>query len=132
MAALDFPSNPVDGQQYSFNGVIYYYNAAMGAWLTVLSSKVTDTSANTQVLYNDAGYSNGSYGLIYNKTANTLVANTISTVRNVSVNSFIEFDANIAYDYTITTGRNALTAGPVAIANGNTVTIPNGSYWTVT
>lgn len=132
MASLDFPSNPVDGQQYSFNGVIYYYNAAMGAWLTVLSSKVTDTSANTQVLYNDAGYSNGSYGLIYNKTANTLVANTISTVRNVSVNSFIEFDANIAYDYTITTGRNALTAGPVAIANGNTVTIPNGSYWTVT
>jgi len=137
MASLDFPANPVDQQQYSINGIVYYYNAAIGAWLTVLSSKVSDTSSNTQVLFNDAGFSNGSPGLIFNKSANTLyaqniVANTITLSRNLTVNNFIEFDSNITYDYTITTGKNALTAGPVAIANGVNVTIPSGSYWSVT
>lgn len=137
MAALDFPTNPTDQQQYTLNGIVYYYNAAIGAWLTVLSSKVTDTSSNTQVLFNDAGISNGSPGLIFNKSANTLytqtvAANNIVLSRNLSVNNFIEFDANITYDYTITVGKNALTAGPVAIANGVYVTIPDGSYWSVT
>ena len=57
----------------------------------------------------------------------------ISSVNgDISIANFIEFRANITYDYTITTGRNALTAGPVSIASGNTVTIPSGSYWTVT
>ena len=51
---------------------------------------------------------------------------------DMAVANFIEFTANITYNYTITTGRNALTAGPVSIASGNTVTVPSGSYWTVT
>lgn len=132
MASLDFPTNPVDGQQYSLNGVIYYYNASMGAWLTVLSSKLNDTSANTQVIYNDAGISNGSYGLVFNKYANTLYANTVSAPKIVASGCFIEFEANISSDYTITDGRNAFTAGPVSIANGVNVTIPANSYWSVT
>lgn len=85
MASLDFPSNPVDQQQYSLNGIVYYYNAAIGAWLTVLSSKVTDTSSNTQILFNDAGFSNGTYGLVFNKSANTLTTNTIVATGNVTI-----------------------------------------------
>lgn len=137
MAALDFPANPIDGQQYSLNGIIYYYNASVGAWLTVLSSKVSDTSSNTQVLFNDAGYSNGSPGLVFNKSANTLyansvTANTVVITRSLTVANFIEFDANITANYTFTTGKNALSAGPVAISDGVYVTIPDGSYWSVT
>ena len=33
--------------------------------------------------------------------------------------------------YTIQTNKNALTAGPVTVANGVIVTVPNGSTWTV-
>ena len=76
--------------------------------------------------------------LAYNK-ANTSLQNTSMTIAgdikvsgNFAVNNFIEFDTTISYNYTITTGRNAFTAGPVSIASGNTVTIPDGSYWTVT
>lgn len=137
MASLDFPTSPVDGQQYSLNGIIYYYNASVGAWLTVLSSKVSDTSSNTQVLFNDAGYSNGSPGLVFNKSANTLyansvTANTVVITRSLTVANFIEFDANITANYSFTSGKNALSAGPVSIANGVYVTIPDGSYWSVT
>jgi hypothetical protein len=137
MPALDFPANPVDQQQYTLNGIVYYYNAAIGAWLTVLSSKVTDTSSNTQVLFNDAGYSNGSPGLVFNKSANGLyanavTANTVVITRSLTVANFIEFDANITANYSFTSGKNALSAGPVSIANGVFVTIPDGSYWSVT
>lgn len=45
--------------------------------------------------------------------------------------AFYENDTTITADYTITTGKNAMTAGPVSIANGVTVTVPNGSVWTV-
>ncbi len=137
MASLDFPTSPVDGQQYSLNGIIYYYNASVGAWLTVLSSKVSDTSSNTQVLFNDAGYSNGSPGLVFNKSANTLYANSVTSntvviTRSLTVANFIEFDANITANYSFTSGKNALSAGPVAISDGVYVTIPDGSYWSVT
>lgn len=37
----------------------------------------------------------------------------------------------ISNNYTIPSGQNALTAGPITIANGITVTVPAGSVWTV-
>ena len=36
MATLDFPSSPVGGQKYTLNGVSYYYDATVGAWLTTV------------------------------------------------------------------------------------------------
>lgn len=44
---------------------------------------------------------------------------------------FVETDTNITGDYTITSGKNAMTAGPVTVNNGVTVTIPSGSVWTI-
>lgn len=38
----------------------------------------------------------------------------------------------ITSDYTLTTGKNGLSAGPITINTGVTVSIPNGSYWVVT
>lgn len=34
-------------------------------------------------------------------------------------------------DYTITAGKNALSAGPVTVATGVTITVPSGSTWTI-
>lgn len=45
--------------------------------------------------------------------------------------AFYENDTTITADYTITTGKNAMTAGPISINNGVTVTVPNGSVWTI-
>lgn len=44
---------------------------------------------------------------------------------------FYENDQTVNTNYTLTTNRNALSAGPVTIANGVTVTIPSGSVWTI-
>jgi hypothetical protein len=42
-----------------------------------------------------------------------------------------ENDQSVTGDYTITTGKNGMTAGPIAVDSGATVTVPNGSTWTV-
>lgn len=44
---------------------------------------------------------------------------------------FYENDINVENDYTITSGKNALSAGPITISSGVTVTVPVGSTWTV-
>lgn len=44
---------------------------------------------------------------------------------------FYENDQIVNASYTLTTAKNAMSAGPVTIANGVTVTIPNGSVWTI-
>tara|TARA_A100001388_G_C28648826_1_gene440873 strand:+ start:377 stop:766 length:390 start_codon:yes stop_codon:yes gene_type:complete len=44
---------------------------------------------------------------------------------------FYENDIGVAQSYTITSGKNAMSAGPITLANGVIVTIPNGSVWTV-
>ena len=44
---------------------------------------------------------------------------------------FYENDVTITSDYTITTNKNAMSAGPVTINNGVTVTVPDGSVWSI-
>lgn len=44
---------------------------------------------------------------------------------------FYENDQQVTGSYTITTNKNALSAGPVTINSGVTVTIPSGSVWTI-
>ena len=44
---------------------------------------------------------------------------------------FYENDIGVAQSYTITSGKNAMSAGPITLANGVVVTIPNGSTWSV-
>jgi len=45
--------------------------------------------------------------------------------------AFYENDRTITADYTITTGKNAMTAGPIEIQDGVTVTVPGNSTWVV-
>jgi hypothetical protein len=40
-------------------------------------------------------------------------------------------DVTVTASYTVPTGKNAVTAGPVTINDGVTVTVSDGSVWTV-
>lgn len=44
---------------------------------------------------------------------------------------FVENDQTVTTDYTITSGKNASSAGPIEIDTGVTVTIPTDSVWTI-
>lgn len=45
--------------------------------------------------------------------------------------TFYESGQTIISNYTITLGNNALTPGPITVNSGVTVTVPNGSVWTI-
>jgi hypothetical protein len=42
-----------------------------------------------------------------------------------------ENELSINYNYTITSGKSAMSVGPINIANGVSVTVPSGSKWVV-
>ena len=44
---------------------------------------------------------------------------------------FWENSTNVTVDYTITDGKNAMSAGPITIDNGITVTVGVGETWTI-
>ncbi len=44
---------------------------------------------------------------------------------------FYENDITVSTSYTITAGKNAMSAGPITVSAGATVTIPSGSVWTI-
>lgn len=44
---------------------------------------------------------------------------------------FMENDQSVTASYTITAGKNAVSAGPISIADGVVVTIPTGSTWSI-
>lgn len=47
-------------------------------------------------------------------------------------NPFVyENDINVTADYTITSGKNGMSAGPITVDSGVTVTVPTGSVWTI-
>jgi hypothetical protein len=55
---------------------------------------------------------------------------TIAT-GNTTNKGLWENSNTITADYTITTNYNAMSVGPLTVANGVTVTIPNGSNWMI-
>ena len=44
---------------------------------------------------------------------------------------FFENDNSVDVNYSITSGKNAMAAGPIAIKSGVTVTVPSGSFLTI-
>ena len=68
-----------------------------------------------------------------NSTATfTLASSTPGGGGSVPINDiFYENSANVTTSYTISTNKNALSAGPITIDSGVTVTIPSNSEWTI-
>ena len=44
---------------------------------------------------------------------------------------FFENDNSVDVNYSVTSGKKAMSAGPIAIKSGITVTVPSGSFWTI-
>lgn len=66
-------------------------------------------------------------------TALTVDASQVVTanVKLVSSSGLWENSATVNADYTVSSGNNALSAGPVTVASGVNVTVSSGSVWTV-
>lgn len=85
------------------------------------------TPSNGMFRYNSSdnafeGYANGAWGAIGGAGGAT---------GGGSDDVFYENSQNVTTDYTITDGKNAMSAGPITIDSGVTVTVGSGEFWTV-
>ena len=92
------------------------------------------TSINAQIVANVVGANelnvsgNGTSGQVLTSDGD----GTFSWATSGAIDDiFYENSTTISADYTITSGKNAMSAGPVTIASGVTVTVPSGSRWAV-
>lgn len=44
---------------------------------------------------------------------------------------FFENDITVTTDYTLSSNKNAVSAGPITVATGATITVPSGATWTI-
>lgn len=56
---------------------------------------------------------------------------TVAGGGNTTTNGLYEHANTITTNYTIGTGNNAMSSGPITVATGASVTVPTGSTWTV-
>lgn len=83
------------------------------------------TGANGLVRYNSSlstfeGYKNGAWGAIGG-----------GATGGGSDDVFYENGQTVTTNYTLSTSKNAMSAGPVSIDSGVTVTIPSGQSWSI-
>ena len=95
--------------------------------LTGLSTNISTTGQVTGSLVYSSGLITGS-----TLVANSITGSAILSTSTVSANMpFFLGSTTITTSYTIPTNYNAMTPGPVTISDGVTVTVPDGSTWTV-
>lgn len=72
-------------------------------------------------------------GGVFTKTdGGTVVEVGSSSGEAFSISGAIyENDNSVDANYSITSGKNAMSAGPITISSGVTVTVTSGSTWTV-
>ena len=74
----------------------------------------------------------GSGVVTYYGDGSQLTGITAGAIGGATTNPvFYENDNSVDVSYTISTDRNAMAAGPIAIKSGVTVTVPSGSFLTI-
>jgi hypothetical protein len=112
-----------------FTDTIYTHPATHPASMLTGALPAIDGSALTGI---DALPTQATHAGKYLGTDGTTASwNTLDTDANSTTKGLYEHANTIAANYTIATGNNALTAGPITINTGVSVTVPTGSTWVV-
>lgn len=131
------PGSPVTGMlRYNtttneFEG----YSGASPTWKSVGGSAITNDTTTSSFIYpallnTTTGTALNMYtsnaNLLYKPSTGELQANILT-----ANTPFINNASTASADYTIPTNHNALSAGPVTVDTGVTVTVPDGSAWVI-
>ncbi len=73
----------------------------------------------------------GHAGKYLTTNASTASWATLDTDANTTTKGLYEHAHTISANYSITSGNNAITAGPITINTGIAVTVPTGSAWVI-
>ena len=95
-------------------------------------SNDTTTASNLYPLFSSA--SSGTPTTIYTSNAKYLYKPSTGELQAselVASNGLVVNNATVSTSYTVASGTNAISVGPITIASGQTVTISSGSRWVI-
>ena len=102
------------------------------AWSSVGGSAITnDTSTATDVYPLFANATTGTAANVYTSNAKLLYKPSTGELKAqelVATNGIVVNSATVSADYTVAAGSNAMSAGPITIDSGVTVTITDGTW----
>ena len=122
------------------NNIYVIYQAGVIGVMSPTDNSVTANSiqsnAVTTAKLSDSGVTAGTYG---NTTVIPVITvdakgrtTSVTTAPVNQANGVIhEFSTTVTSSYTLSTGKNAVSVGPVTVANGSAVTVPPGQRWVI-
>ena len=123
---------PIGATNYvlTSNGTTATWAVASGSGATITN----DTTTATNVYPTFAAATSGSLATIYTSNAKLLYkpsTGEFTSSVHVSSNGIQVNSKTVSTSYTIATGNSGMSAGPITIASGQTVTVSSGSRWVV-
>ena len=91
----------------------------------------TDASTASWATVDALPAQSGNAGKYLTTDASTASWATLDTDANKTTKGLYEHEHTIDADYSIASGSNAMSAGPITIDSGYSVTIPTGSTWVI-
>jgi len=131
------PGSPVTGMiRYNttsnqFEG----YAGASPSWLPVGGSVISnDTTTATNLYPIFANATSGTATTVYTGNANLLYRPSTGELQAqelIAANGLVVNSATVSVNYSIPSGSNAISAGPVSVNSGIVVTVSSGSVWVI-
>ena len=123
---------PIGANNYvlTSNGTTAVWALATGSGATITN----DTTTATNVYPTFAAATSGSLSTIYTSNAKYLYkpsTGELTSEHFVAGNGIFVNSLTIDVSYTIAAGTSGMSAGPITIASGTTVTVASGSRWVV-
>ena len=118
------------GQILTVAGGVPTWAAAPPSGATI--SNDTSTASNLYPLFSNA--TSGAPTTIYTSNAKYLYkpsTGDLQASQVVASNGLVLNSSTVATSYTIATGNNAMSVGPVTVASGQSVTVSSGQRWVV-
>ena len=112
----------------STNDYVTVTGASPAQYNGTYSITVTGASTFTYVMASTPATNATSVGTYY---ANLWLAIGGGATGSGGNQVFVENDQTVTSSYTITTGKNAMSAGPITVNTGVTVTVPDNSTWVI-
>ena len=121
---MSLPLSPTNGQTTTLNNITYVYSTSTNAW-TRSTATTSVTSLNLTSPAPSTSTSTGALTVLGGiGVGGSVFANTVNGVFHSTNNT-------ITGNYTLATGTNAMSAGPIVLTTGSTITIPTGQRWTI-
>jgi hypothetical protein len=127
-SALQVVAPGTSGNVLTSNGTTWISAASTGGGATI-----TPTTTNTAYFIVGTSATSGSLSIgsintnvSFNPSTGVLSAPEIAATNGLHVNS-----ATVNTSYSIPSGSNAMSVGPISVASGQSVTVPSGSRWVI-